>query len=102
MDAASEAVAQEAGAGGPASVLVGNVVLHTGARIDLQLPGVDGPAEALVILARVFAIGVAQGVVDVLLGTIDAQAFFSDFKLLSRIPVCQERENPDLRRVSGG
>lgn len=102
MDTPRKAEAQVPGAGGPAALLVGDVVLHAGARVDLELAVVDGPAQAGVVLAGVLAVGVAQRVVDVLLGAVDAQALFRDLELFRRVAVGHEGEDPDLRGVLAG
>jgi len=77
VDAASEAESEIAGAGSPVAILVGDVVLHAGAHVDLKLLWVDWAPKSLIKLASVFPIGVAQGIVDVL-SEVSAPRFFPD------------------------
>jgi hypothetical protein len=45
------------------TLLVGDIVLHTGARVDLELAVINGATEARVIFAGVFTFGVSLGIV---------------------------------------
>ena len=45
------------------TLLVGDIVLHTGARVDLELAVINGATEAGVVLAGIFAFGVSLGIV---------------------------------------
>ena len=96
VDAASEAEAKIAGACSPVAALIGDVVLHAGIGIDLELARVHGASEPLVILSGILIVGIAKRVVDVLFGTVDSEALFGDLKFLCRITVGKEREHPDL------
>lgn len=94
MNAAGKAVADVSGTGRPLPRLVGDVVLHAGAGINLGLDGHDGPTEARVELLSVDSLGVAQGVVNVLLGTVDTEAVAGDLELIGGIAKGHEGENP--------
>lgn len=66
LDALEDALADEARRGVPVAVLVRDVVLHAGARVDFELDVLDGRAEA-----RVDAAGVPAGLVrSVALGVV--------------------------------
>ena len=96
MDAASETEAQIAGARGPATSLVGDVVFHACVGIDLELARVDGAAQSLVILTGILTIGIAKGIVDVLLRSVDAEALLGDLKFLRGITIGQKGQDPYL------
>lgn len=89
MDTPGEAETQISSTGGPIARLVGDVVLHAGAEIDLSFDRFDRAAKTFIELSRVQSVRISQGVVDVLLGAIDAEALFGDFEFLGRI---SERE----------
>jgi len=100
VDTTSEAESQVAGAGSPTSALVRDIILHAGAWVDFQLPRVNKATQPLVIFARILTIGIAKRIVNVLLGSIDAKAFFGDLELLGGVAMRQEREHPNLKGVS--
>lgn len=95
MDAAGDAVPDVAGAGRPLTRFVGNVVFHSGPGVNLGLYRKDGSAESFVELGCVHPICIAQGIVNVLLCTVDAKPFGRDLKFFGRISKCHEGEDPD-------
>jgi len=66
VNALLEQASDERLGGVPVPVLVGDVVLHARARVDLELLRVDRTTQARVVLAGVFPIAVTLGVVNVL------------------------------------
>lgn len=65
VDAARQAVLDVGGACIPVATLVGDVVLHPGMWVDIELNLAHGRTEALVILASIHVIGVVFGVARV-------------------------------------
>lgn len=66
---------------------VRDVVLHARLRVDLELAGVDRRAQARVVLARVLALAVALGVVDVLGRKVGAETLLGDLELAGGVAV---------------
>lgn len=67
VDAAIEGVPDVARAGRPVAALIGNVVLHAGFRVELQLDRLNWWAETRVILTTIDIVIQVLGIVDVLL-----------------------------------
>ena len=57
-------------------------------RINLQLSRINRPSQIWVVLARVLAIAVALGVVDVLRGEVHAETLGRDFEFVGSVSVC--------------
>jgi hypothetical protein len=72
VNRSGEAISQIAGAGGVVAALVADVVLHARSGVDFGFNTFDRAAEALVIFASVFAISVAERVIDVFLRSVDS------------------------------
>jgi hypothetical protein len=62
VDAASQTVLNIGSASRPITSLIGNVILHTGIRVDIELDLADRGSQTLVVLAGIFVIGVVLGV----------------------------------------
>lgn len=95
MNGSLEAVANVAGRGSPTSALVGNVILHTRLGIDSEFLWLDRTAKALIELSSILIVGIVLWVVNVLLGTVDAETLISNFKFTGSIAKAHEGENPD-------
>jgi len=94
VDGPRKGPAQVTGTCHPATGLVGNVVLHAGSGIYIELPRVDGPSQSLVVLPRVLPIRVPQRVVDVLFGSVDAQPLCRYLELASGVSKAEEGQDP--------
>lgn len=55
-------------------------VLHSGSRVDLELPWVNRSTETLIVPPCVFSISVTFGVIYVLGGKVTTKTFFGDFE----------------------
>lgn len=115
VDAPGQALFNIHGAGIPVAPFVGDVVLHAGLRVDVQLDLADGRTEPGVMLASVFIVGVVLGVtgggggggsarwvilyaknsLDMLLRAINAQPLGCNLEFLGCKAKSQERENPN-------
>ena len=79
-----------------AEVFRGDVVFQAGPLVDGQLlPLVDGSSQSFVVLTGVDVVGVVLRVVDVLLGSVAAQAVAGDFELLGGVAEAHEAEDPE-------
>lgn len=96
VHAASQTVAKVSGAGSPVSGLVGNVVLHSSVHIDFGLDRLNRASQTRVKLSCVGAIGISEGVVDVLFGAVDTETLLGDFELFRCVSEGHERQDPDL------
>jgi hypothetical protein len=70
--ATGEAEAKITGTGGPASRLIGDVILHAGTRVYFHLSGIDRSSQSRVECAGILTITVAERVVNVLFRSIYA------------------------------
>ncbi len=61
VDTAFKAVLDICSAGGPVTVHVGNVVLHSCLRVDLELNWTDGSSQAGINLTSIFVVVVILG-----------------------------------------
>lgn len=83
----------------PATILVGDVVLHAGLAVELQLLRVDGRAQVRVNLTRILVVIVVLGVVDVFNGQVNTQSLLGHLELFGSISVGQEAESHDLDKT---
>lgn len=80
---------------GPVTVIVCDVILHASIRVNCGFLRHDRPAKARIKFSSVFTVCISKRVIDVLLWSVDTESFGGNFKLLSRIPICKEGENPN-------
>jgi hypothetical protein len=106
VNTAFEAVLDEGGAGGPISSAVGNVVFHTGLRIDLKLDIAGWRTKASIVLPSIFIVVVVlriavdyqdpsrnktRDVLDMLFWPVDTQSLRRNFKLGGCVSETEER-----------
>ena len=78
------------------SLLIGNVVLHAGSRINSQLDFlVYGPSQAAVVLSGILVISVILGIVNVVFRTVAAQAGGRDLEFARAVAKRQEAEHAE-------
>jgi hypothetical protein len=78
------------------NTLIGDVVLHSRLRVNSKLNSlVYRATETAVVLSSIDVVGVVFGVVDVILGTIAAQALGSDLELTATIAKRQKAEHAE-------
>jgi hypothetical protein len=65
---------------GDSEALVGDVILHAGTRVDLELDGIDGASESRIPLSGVLVIGVVFRVIDVLFRSVYPQSLGRHFE----------------------
>lgn len=85
MNTSRNAVSNVAGTGCPSTTFIGDVILHTRARIDQEFLLLDRPSEARIVLPCVFVVGIILWVVNVLLGAVDSQSLLGDLELSGSI-----------------
>lgn len=94
LDAAREEIPYVLGRCHNTGAIICDVVLHTRLGIDRELAVlIDRATEATVILLGVLVIGIVLGVVNVVFGSVAAQAVSSDLKFARAITESQETEN---------
>lgn len=108
VDAPLQSAADERLGRVPRAILVGDVILHASAWVNLQLAWlmnglaastmkmetayIDWTTQVRVVFTRILAISVAFRVVDVLRRQVDPKALRSDLKLVSGIPMRHKAE----------
>lgn len=96
LNAAGEEVPHMLGRSHDVGSLVGNVVLHARLGVDGELRSlVNGAAKAPVVLAGIDIVGVVLGVINVVFGTIAAEALGGDFEFAGAVAKGQEAEDAE-------
>ena len=96
VNTSRNAVSDVARAGCPSTTVIGDVILHAGARIDQELLFLDGPSETRIVLPGILVVGIVLGVVNVLLGAVDTESLLGDLEFSGGVAKGQEAQNPNL------
>jgi hypothetical protein len=79
-----------------ASLLIGNIVLQTGSRINGKLnPLIDRPTQSAVVLGSIEIVCIVFRIVDVIFWTIAAKTFGGNFEFLRAKSKSHESEDPE-------
>lgn len=95
-DTAGKEIPNKSGRGSDTGTLVGDVVLHTGLRVDGELETfVYRATKGSVVVAGIHVVGIVFGVINMFFGAVATEAVGSNFKLLGSETEGHETEDAE-------